>query len=302
MGLPVVVAVVLLTAGCGDDSAPVVKAPAAPPISARTPDERPIRPAQLGPPIARYKRWVDGRLAMTASAVVAMRGRIAAGDLRGARREWARASRAYASVGAAYGAFGALDRAINGTADGLSGGERDRRFSGLHRVELALWKHRSLTDARAASARLDRAVRRLRARLPKLEIDPAEFVIRAHEVLEDSLHLEVTGHAARYSDRGVDAIAGQAAGARVLFDTLRPLLHVRARSDEQFADAALARLSRTVAALRRPDGGYPPLNGLSMRGRERLAGTLGAAAEALAPVPEALDTRAPIPVRVPSSR
>jgi high-affinity iron transporter len=300
-GLTGALVIAAAIAGCGGGQRSTASSSAAQPLSARAPDERPVRASELVGPIAQYRHWVAARLALTASAADALSARIAAGDLGGARTAWARTSRAYASIGAAYGAFGALDAAINGSPDGLPDGVRDRHFTGLHRIELALWRRSSLRDASDPAARLRTDIARLRSRLPRLQIDPAEYLLRAHEVLEGALHQDVTGHAAPYSGRGIDAIAGEVAGTRVVLRTLRPLLLTRAPGTEQIASGGLRRLERTVAGLRRPGGGFPELGALSRREHERLAGVLGGAAEQLAEVPETLDMRAAAPVRVAPS-
>jgi high-affinity iron transporter len=292
-------ALTLTLGACGSGGSEAPSNPPAPPLSARTPDEVPVTAAQLRTPIARYRRWVATQLRATSAAVGALRSRLAADDLAGARAQWARATRAYGAIGAAYGAFGRYDSAINGSPDGLARNDRDPRFTGLHRVELALWQRRSVRDARAPAARLARAIAALRARLGRMPIDPAEYVLRAHEVLEDALALDLTGRSARYSGLGVEAIAGRVRGARFQLRTLDPLLRVRDPASQQQATAALARLDRDLRTLRRANGSYPPLDALARPRRSRLAGLVEGAAQALAPVPEALDLRPPAPLRAP---
>jgi len=296
--LPVTLAAVALGACATTQSPPVANAPAQP-LSARTPDEIPVTPRQLQAPIARYRRWVAVQLRATSAAVDAMRRSIASGDLVAARTHWARATNAYGAIGAAYGAFGAFDRRINGSPDGLRRNDRDPRFSGLHRVELALWRRASTRDARAPARRLAGDVGALRARIALLRIDPAEYVLRAHEVIEDALALDLTNRSARYSGHAVDAIAGRVRGARVVLATLDPLLGTRDPTTRLQSKLAVDRLSRDLRGLRRSDGTYPALDALAERPRARLAGLVEGAAQALAPVPESLDLRPAAPIRVP---
>jgi iron uptake system EfeUOB component EfeO/EfeM len=296
--LLIVLAAVALGA-CGTaQSPPAANAPALA-LSSRTPDEVPVTPRQLRAPIARYRRWVAAQLRATSAAVDAMRGAVASGDLAAARTHWARATYAYGAIGAAYGAFGVYDSAIDGSPDGLRRNDRDPRFTGLHRVELALWRRASIRDARAPARRLARDVGALRARIGRIRIDPAEYVLRAHEVLEDALDLDLTGHSARYSGHAVDAIAGRVRGARVVLATLDPLLGARDPSTRQQSTLALDRLARGLRGLRHSDGTYPALDALARRPRARLAGLVAGAAQALAPVPESLDLRPAAPLRAP---
>ncbi|HTZ86092.1 MAG TPA: EfeM/EfeO family lipoprotein [Solirubrobacteraceae bacterium] len=292
-------AALALSACGGAASTTAAHNPPAQPLSAQAPDEVPVRASELKAPIAAYRRWVARQLGETAGAVATLRERLDADDVTGARAAWTRAVRAYAAIGAAYGAFGEADTQINGSSDGRPGGDRDPHFSGLQRVELALWHHASLAEGRHWAQRLAMNIATLRERLPRLEIDPAEYLLRAHEVLENSLSLDLTGHNVRYSHEAVDVIAGREQGATVVLGTLTPLLRIRDRSTELRATQAMRRLSREVASLRSSGGGYPTLDALSMRSHERLAGVLANAAQALAPVPEALDLRPPPQPRAP---
>ena len=72
------------------------------------------QPADFAHPIAIYVRHVRGQLRGMESDVARMRAAIERGDRSAARRAWLAADGRYESIGAAYGAFGALDAAING--------------------------------------------------------------------------------------------------------------------------------------------------------------------------------------------
>jgi iron uptake system EfeUOB component EfeO/EfeM len=133
--------------------------------------------------------------------VAALRAAIARDDLAGARAAWLKADARYESIGAAYGAFGDLDAAVNGRPAGLPGGVRSPDFTGLHRVELALWQRRSTRAAATPAARLARDVARLREGVAKMDIDPLEYSLRAHEILEDGIHLQLSGRRARGAAR-----------------------------------------------------------------------------------------------------
>src|SRR6185369_9143326 len=151
-----------------------------------------VRPADYRAPTAIYRRHVRATLAVMLRDVAALRAAVGRGDLAGARRAWLAADERYEAIGAAYGAFGDLDAAINGEPAGRPGGVEDKDFTGLHRVELALWGRRSTRDAAAPAARLGRDVARLRAHVGRIQIDPLEYSLRAHEVFEGTLDLQLT--------------------------------------------------------------------------------------------------------------
>jgi iron uptake system EfeUOB component EfeO/EfeM len=294
-------ALLVALAACGGGGAPAAPSqPPARPLSAQNPVSAaapPATPAEYRTPIRAYRRHVSRQLARMTGDVATLRSEIAAGDLRGARAAWRVANARYQTVGAAYGAFGELDRRVSGSAAGLPNGVRDRHFSGLHRVELALFGRASLADAAPAAAGLAQALERMRVRVRTLEIDPLEYSLRAHEVLEDTLHLQLTGQASPWSGAAYDAVAANLVGTRVVLRTLTPMIDARSKAARRQAQRSLDELGRALAQLRRRHGGYPTLQGTPQRERELIAARVAAAAESLAAIPELIDPRPPLPVR-----
>jgi iron uptake system EfeUOB component EfeO/EfeM len=281
----------LVLAGCGDKAAP--KQPSAPPVSSSNPVAGVIptaRPADFVPAIARYRRHVRRELGAMLADVRRLRAAIGRGDLARSRAAWLDADAHYESIGAAYGAFGDLDAAINGRPAGLPGGIRSPDFTGLHRVELALWGRSSTRDAGPAAKRLARDVAALRRAVARMKIDPFEYSLRAHEVLEDALHLELSGVASPWSGSALTALRANVRGTRVVLASLAPLIARRDPARLRGARQALDRVAATV-----PAGRLPRWDAVSQRERERIAGLTAAAAERLAYVPELIDPRPPRP-------
>jgi hypothetical protein len=177
-----------------------------------------------------------------------------------ARRDWVAASDAWLRAGAAYGALGSLGDEIAADLARLAArGDDD-------------------TAGAAAARRVASAARRLPAALRRAELEPLDYATRAHEILEDAQR-------DLFSPRET---ADGLAATKVVIGTLRPLLSGRGDVLPQ-VDSRLARLSQTLAGIH----GEP-----TRVEREQLSGRLGAALEALAGVPGALETSLPpkIPV------
>jgi high-affinity iron transporter len=261
---------------------------------------RRVTPADYRRPIADYRRYVRGRLGTLGGQMAVLRAAISRNDLAAARAAWIRADATYESIGAAYGAFGDLDAAVNGRPDGLPGGVRSKDFTGLHRVELALWERRSTHDAARPAAALARAVSRMRTKVAALEIEPLEYSLRAHEILEDGIHLQLSGQASPWSGSALVALRAEVDGTGVVLDTLAPLIARRDSSDAlPQARRALRRLSRALRGLERPDGSLPRWDELPQRDRELVDGLAAGAAEQLAYVPELIDPRPARPAQRP---
>jgi iron uptake system EfeUOB component EfeO/EfeM len=301
--LPVAGLAAIALAGCGGGHDSASKSPPAQPYSKRStvPDVvRRVTPADYHRPIADYRRYVRRRLGALGGQVAALRAAIGRGDLRAARATWIRADATYESIGAAYGAFGDLDAAVNGRPAGLPGGVRSADFTGLHRVELALWERHSTHDAARPAAALARAVARMRAQVAKLEIDPLEYSLRAHEILEDGIHLQLSGQASPWSGSALVALRAEVDGTGVVLDTLAPLISRRDSSDALAqARRALRRLTGELRRLQGADGSLPRWDQLRQRDRERVDGLAAGAAEQLAYVPELIDPRPPRPAQRP---
>ena len=302
VALAAALAVVAL-AGCRSAGKPHAPNPPAQPYSERSTAAGAVprvTPRDYRGPIATYKRYVRRQLGTLLGEVAVLRAAIARHDLAGARAAWLKADARYESIGAAYGAFGDLDAAVNGGPDGLPGGIRSPEFTGLHRIELALWRHRSTRDAAAPARHLARAVARLRAKVGAMTIDPLEYSLRAHEILEDAIHLQLSGQASPWSGSALVALRAEVRGTEVVLGTLRPLI-VRRDVGGALPQAhrALSRLSTALARLERADGSLPRWDRLAQRNRELVDGLAAGAAEQLAYVPELIDPRPPRPAQRP---
>jgi iron uptake system EfeUOB component EfeO/EfeM len=288
-----------LLAGCGGGGREEPADPGALPVSASATNAGLVpraRPADFKGPIATYRSHVGRELAAMQIDAGQLAAATSTGDLAAAKRAWLAADARYETIGAAYGAFGNLDAAINGTPGGLGGGERSRRFTGLHRIELALWGHGSTAEARPYAERLSGDVARLRSKLPRIEIDPTDYSLRAHEVLEDTLNLQLSGRASPWAGAALVALRSNIEGTEVVLRTLRPMVRRRNPDVLYPIDRSIRQLRRTVAGAAQPDGTLPRWDALPQRQRELIYGRTAAAAERLAYVPEIADPRpAPTP-------
>ena len=239
----------------------------------KRPDLVPLPESAFRAPIARYRTYAVRQARALEQAAAKLRG---AADSRRAgaessatrrtvaRRAWGEAFDRWLLVGAAYGALGDLDAQITGALDRLE---------------------RNPLDARAARE-LSAGARRLPAAVREAELAPLDYATRAHEILEDVQR-------DRMDDRtGVRAAADGVAATRTVIGTLHGVLAGRGDVLQQ-VDARLTQLSATLDGIRDKHGEWPAPDALRRGEKERLTGTLGAALEALAGVPGALETQLP---------
>jgi high-affinity iron transporter len=118
------------------------------------------------------------------------------------------------------------------------------------------------------------------------ELTPADYAIRAHEILEDVQRDRMDDAS------GVRATADGVAATRVVIGTLHDVL--AGRGDAlQTVDTRLTQLEGTLREIRRAHGAWPSPDALGRAEHQRLLGQLGAALEALANVPGSLETTLP---------
>jgi iron uptake system EfeUOB component EfeO/EfeM len=268
------------------------------------PELVPLPAAAFNAPIAAYRVYAAHQLGAMAAPLTRLRVALRAGRRSAARAAWEAAYSDYLHLGAVYGEFGTLDKAIDGNPGGLPGGAHDPHFTGLHRLELGLWGEAgSPRQLLGAADQLTADVDLLRRRLPGEQITPLEYATRTHEILEDAIRDLLSGVDVPWSHAGVLATAAGVYATHELLSTLRPLLDGRENAIE-VVESALVRLDRVLAALRGSHHGHwPTLEELGLREAETLNGAVGGAAEALDQVPGALETKLPPPIPpLPRSR
>lgn len=249
----------------------------------------PVTQHDLIQPTLAYQQWVAGQLPVLVSAVDALRTAVDRGDLAGARAAWLPAHLAYERLGAAYGAFGDADRAINGTDAGLPGGVSDASFTGFHRLEYGLWHGEPAASLAAPAARLAQDVRALQQSWASVRMDPQLLGVRAHEIVENTIQFELTGRTDFGSGSNLATARANLDGTREALTVLQPVLRTR-MTDLPAVTAALDAVQRQLDALGDTSSGRP-LSSLSRRQRESLDAGFGDLVERLAGVAAVCDVR-----------
>jgi iron uptake system component EfeO len=264
---------------CGDDgggdpvTGPVTRIPGP---AGGSPGIVPVTDDELYAPAKAYAKYVAAGLDRLNDRTDELRAAVDAGDLGAARAAWTPAHLAYERLGAAYGTFGDLDGAIDGTPAGLPGGVHDPHFTGFHRLEYGLWHGESTASLREVADRLDHDTHALKTDFADQRMDPADLPRRAHEILENTLQLQLTGRADEGSGTTLRTAAANIEGTREVLGVLRPIVRPRYAALSQ-VDAWLDRMDTLLK-------GRSSVDDLSTIDRERLNGTAGQLLELLAPI------------------
>jgi iron uptake system component EfeO len=213
----------------------------------------------------------------------ALAAAVRSGDRAAAETAWLTAHLGYERLGAAYGAFGDSDGAINGTADGLPGGVADPGFTGFHRLEHGLWHGESLATLVPVADRLDADVHGLLTSFATAQIDPYDIGLRAHEIMENTLEFELTGRTDYGSGTNIATALANLDGSKAVLAELRPLLETRMPNLSD-VDAWFDRTEKALTAAARPDSGWTPVSQLDHTVRQRINAAVSELTELLAPV------------------
>ena len=250
----------------------------------------PITTTDLLSPARTYHAYVTAGLSTLVHQVGVLAARIRDGHLAAARAAWLPAHLTYERLGAAYGTFGNYDTEIDGRPDGLPRRVSNPAFTGFYRIEYGLWHGQSASQLDGPAATLDSNVRALRRFWPGMEIDLLDLGLRTHEILENALEFQLSGHDDYGSGTTLATTAANITGSRELLAVLHPLLVVR-DPGLPAVYAGLDQLDRLVSAAQRPDGGWTPVARLGTVQREQIDAAAGQVLQDLAPIASMTEPR-----------
>ncbi len=243
----------------------------------------PVTTDDLLGPARVYHAYVSAGLNTLVQQVGVLTEQIRACRLGAARAAWLPAHLTYERLGAAYGTFGNYDTEIDGRPDGLPRGVSDLAFTGFYRIEYGLWHGQSARQLDGPAATLDSDVRALRRFWPGMEIDLLDLGLRTHEILENALQFQLTGHDDYGSGTTLATTAANIAGTRELLAVLHPLLAPR-YPGLPAVYTGLSRLDGLVSAAQKANGTWTPVSRLSTTQRQQIDAAAGQVLQELAPI------------------
>jgi iron uptake system component EfeO len=254
-----------------------------------TPGLVPITDNDLAPTLVVYQAWIKRQLPVLLRQVRTLDSDVRRGDLVAAKRDWLTAHLTYETLGAAYGAFGNDDAAINALPAPGVAAARDRNLHGFHRIEGLVWSGAAAPAIEPVTHALIGAVAHLRKDLATPSMNTLDIGLRSHEVLENAIQFELTGVSDAGSHTNLATIDANLDGTLAAMKPIRALLK---RSDPDLAktDAWIAR-SRHLLRSFDHAGRWTPLARLTTAQHERLDAVLNQTVELLSEVAVVTDPR-----------
>jgi iron uptake system component EfeO len=245
-------------------------------------------PAQLGTPFndllqpaKQYQAYIEKGLGTLLRLVTTLDSDIQAGNLGAARRDWLAAHLQYQRLGAAYDAFGDFDDEIDGRADAL--GVTSPKWTGFYRLEYGLWHGQPAAELKPVATTLKSDVSQLLAGWPHQEIQLIDIGLRTHEILENALQFQLSGHDDYGSGTTLATTLANIDGTRELLSVLRPVLVLRYPALPA-VNTWLDRLQADLLKQRSPGGQWTPVSALSPAARQQIDAACDQALTELAPI------------------
>jgi iron uptake system component EfeO len=213
---------------------------------------------------------------------------VSSGNLAKAKTDWLTAHLQYETLGVAYSSFGDYDGEINGRADNF--GVNNPKWTGFYRLEYGLWHGQSKSELTPVAKTLNTNVHQLLAWWPAQQVVPLDLVLRTHEVIENALEFQLTGHDDYGSGTTLATTLANITADHYLLSLLHPLLVTRYKGLPAVY-TWLNRLQSLLEKEHRPDGSWVPVSALPAATREEIDAACSQALQELAPIASIAEPR-----------
>jgi iron uptake system component EfeO len=253
-----------------------------------TPAVLPVTYNDLYPLAKKYQGELEAGIEVLAKETATLTADVRDGNLTAAKRDWLTAHLQYETLGDAYDAFGNFDTEIDGRADAV--GTSSPQWTGFYRLEYGLWHGQSATELTPVAETLDTDVKGLLAWWPSQEIPLTDIGRRTHEVLENALEFQLTGHDDYGSGTTLATTAANITATRVLLALLRPLLAPR-YPGLPTVYTSLDQLQALLEKEHLPNGWWVPVSDLSTTARQQIDAACDQVLTELAPIASIAEPR-----------
>jgi iron uptake system component EfeO len=213
---------------------------------------------------------------------------VRSGNLAKAKTDWLTANLQYQTLGVAYSSFGNYDTEIDGRADPV--GVNSPQWTGFYRLEYGLWHGQSVSELTKVANTLNTNVQQLEGWWPSQQVEPLDLVLRTHEVMENALEFQLTGHDDYGSGTTLATVLANITADRYLLSLLRPLLVTRYPG----LPAVYTWENRLQALLEKehlPNGSWVPVSQLPTSTRQAIDAACSQLVQELSPIASIAEPR-----------
>jgi iron uptake system EfeUOB component EfeO/EfeM len=248
----------------------------------------PVTYNDLIPLAKKYQAYTEAGLKVLARETATVTADVRSGHLAAAQHDWLTAHLTFETLGAAYDAFGHFDDEIEGRADAV--GVNSPKWGGFYRLEYGLWHGQSATELTPVAQALSDAVAALLASWPAQQIALINIGLRTHEIMENALQFQLTGHDDYGSGTTLATVLANIAGDRVLLSLLHPLLAPRYPGlPSVYSELTL--LQSLLEKQHLPNGRWVPVSALTVSARQAIDAACGQLVQDLSPIASIAEPR-----------
>jgi FTR1 family protein len=229
---------------------------------------------------ASYRSYVESQSKVLVERVEKFVAAIKAGDVAGAKAQFAAARGPYETIEPVAESFGTLDPEIDARVNDV---EQGTPWTGFHKLEQGLWVKKSTKGLEPIADKLLADVKRLQTKTQGLAYQPEELANGANGLLDEVSASKITGEEDRYSHTDLYDFAANVEGSETAFGLLAPALK---KTDPALATTIASRFDAVNAALAELKQGdaFPSYDTIDAAQRKKLSQLVDALAEPLSKV------------------
>ena len=227
-----------------------------------------------------YRSYVESKSAILVDRTEKFVAAIKAGDVAGAKEQFAAARAPYETIEPVAESFGNLDPEIDARVNDV---EKGKPWTGFHKIEQGLWVKKSTKGLEPIADKLLADVKRLQTKTKGLTYQPEELANGANGLLDEVSASKITGEEDRYSHTDLSDFEANVEGSESAFGLLAPALR---KTDAQLATTIAARFDAVNAELStlKEGGQFPSYDTVDDAERRKLSQLVNALAEPLSQV------------------
>jgi iron uptake system component EfeO len=272
-----VLAVLILTAGCGGSAIPGATASGGSVENSSAPDASVPAAADS---VATYRAYIETNTDLLVMRTKPFVDAVVAGKVALAKTLYAAAREPYERIEPVAEVFGDLDPAIDARENDVPAGGT---FTGFHRIEQALWQKNSTVGMATIARKLLADVIKLQALVKTVDLDPATIANGAVGLLNEVSASKITGEEDRYSHTDLWDLEANVVGAQAAWNAVKPLMVARAPDLASSIDAGFSAVLADLQPFQRGDG-YVAFTSLTPVDTQALSQLIDALADPLSQV------------------
>ena len=227
-----------------------------------------------------YRSYVESKSAILVDRTEKFVAAIKAGDVAGAKEQFAGARAPYETIEPVAESFGNLDPEIDARVNDV---EKGTPWTGFHKIEQGLWVKKSTKGLEPIADKLLADVKRLQTKTKGLTYQPEELANGANGLLDEVSASKITGEEDRYSHTDLYDFEANVEGSESAFGLLAPALR---KTDPALATTIATRFDAVNAELAKlkQGGAFPSYDTIDKAQRRKLSQLVNALAEPLSQV------------------